>query len=431
VLIADDLGRDLGCYGAPLVKTPHIDQLAAAGTRFDQAFCTTASCSPSRSVMLTGLFNHTNGQYGLAHGPHNFYGLRFVQSLPALLGQHGYRNCLIGKLHVQPADLFSFDVVADDGVRGGRHSVRMAENAKAFIEQTGDKPFLLWMGYTDPHRSRDGFANGDYPGIPAVHYSPDEITPPPSLPNTPEVRADLADYFRSISRLDQGVGRMLEVLRETGHWDDTLILFLSDNGRPFPGAKTTLYEAGVRLPLILRAPQHEKPGTVSQALVSWIDLAPTILDFARAPGPKYKLPGRSLLPILYEEEPAGWDEVYLSHTFHEVTMYYPVRGVRTQRYKLLLNLAHELPFPFASDIFGSPTWQGVLQRDDGQLGNRSLKQFLHRPRFELYDLQQDPHELTNLAEDPKHQATLDELRQRVRDWQTATKDPWLVKYEHE
>jgi N-sulfoglucosamine sulfohydrolase len=431
VLIADDLGRDLGCYGAQLVQTPQIDRLAAAGTRFERAFCTTASCSPSRSVMLTGLFNHTNGQYGLAHPPHNFYCLRSVQSLPALLSAQGYRTGLIGKLHVQPADLFQFDVVADEGIRGGRYGKQMADNARAFIEQTGDKPFFLWVGYTDPHRAKKGFANGDYPGMESISFKPEEITPPPSLPNTPEVRADLAEYYSSIARLDQGVGQMLDVLRETGHWNDTLVLFLSDNGRPFPGAKTTLYEPGVHLPLIVRAPHHEKPGIVSQAMVSWIDLAPTILDFSRTSGPKTKLPGRSLLPILYEEQPAGWDTVYLSHTFHEVTMYYPVRGIRTWRFKLLMNLAHELPFPFASDLFDSPTWQDVLGRMDGQLGNRSVEQFVHRPRFELYDLELDPHELKNLAEDPQHQAKLNELRARLQDWQVATKDPWQIKYEHE
>ena len=153
-------------------------------------------------------------------------------------------------------------------------------------------------------------------------------------------------------------------------------------------------------------------------------------DWTQVKGPK-NLAGRSFLPILDQESPKGWDAVFASHQFHEITMYYPMRSIRTRTHSYILNLAHELEYPFASDLWGSKTWQGVLRRGDKMLGDRSVDAFLHRPREELYDLAADPHEPKNVAADPKYAEVLADLRRRLRAWQTATKDPWLVKYEHE
>src|SRR5438309_10793 len=141
-------------------------------------------------------------------------------------------------------------------------------------------------------------------------------------------------------------------------------------------------------------------GRTNQAMASWIDVAPTILDWTQTKGPAgYKLPGRSLLPILAEDNPQGWDAVYASHQFHEITMYYPMRSIRTRTHSYILNLAHELEYPFASDLWGSRTWQGVLARNDPMLGKLRVADYLHRPREELYDLTKDPHELVNVAGD--------------------------------
>src|SRR5262245_42395865 len=245
LIVADDLGRQLGCYGDAVARTPHIDALAADGTRFDWAFCTTASCSPSRSVILTGLQNHTNGQYGLQHATHNFSTRPFVKSLPLLLGQSGYRTCSIGKVHVQPEELYKFDRFTNDGIAGGRNSVRMAENAEKFIREDDSRPFFIYFCPTDPHRAQKGFANeASYPGVTPVKFDARKIPVPHFLPDRPEIRAELAEYYESIARVDQGVGGLVAALKATGNFDDTLILFLSDNGPPFPGAKTNLYDAG-------------------------------------------------------------------------------------------------------------------------------------------------------------------------------------------
>ncbi|MEX0586121.1 MAG: sulfatase, partial [Pirellulales bacterium] len=353
LIVADDLGLQLGCYGESTIKTPHIDALAAAGTRFRNAYCTTASCSPSRTVLLTGLYNHANGQYGLEHAAHHFRTKERIMSLPNLLARSGYRTLSIGKLHIGPESVYPFHSAANEGTQGSRNTVRMAENAKKLLAAADNRPFFLYFCPTDPHRSGpSGFANGPadrYPGVKPIIYDPASINVPKWLPDQPEVRGDWSEYYQSISRLDQGVGALVQAIKDSGHWDDTLIIFLSDNGPPFPGAKTTLYEPGMHLPLIVRHP-GSKAGIAIDALVNWTDIAPTILDFAGRPDDARGMQGRSLLKILDEPKPPGWDTLYASHTFHEVTMYYPMRLIRQGDLKLILNLAHALPFPFASDL---------------------------------------------------------------------------------
>ena len=472
VIVADDLGKQLGCYGDKLAKTPNVDRLAAQGVRFNRAYCTTASCSASRSVLMSGLHNHATGHYGHAHGSGHFSTYESVRSLPVMLGDAGYRTCLIGKYHLAPEYTYKFETQRQEGTQGARNTVRMAQNAKAWIAENDQKPFFLYFCPTDPHRAgADSFANHPnqsdfYAGIQPTVYRPEEMNVPAWLPDKPEVRQELAEYYQSIARLDVGIGTLLDGLKETGHWEDTLVMFLSDNGPPFPGAKTTHYEPGTNLPLIVRDPRLKTQGGTNEALVTWVDVMPTVLDYCgvkpqglgpvrmsenigRTPvageGKKpnaakesgelkpYKLHGRSFLSVLDQERPAGWDEAFSSHTFHEVTMYYPMRTVRSGKFKLIFNIANPLPYPFASDLFASPTWQAVLKRNDEYelYGQRSVKAYLHRPRFELFDLEADPHETKNLAEDPAHQTTFETLQAKLKKWQEATNDPWDTKWTYE
>src|SRR5262245_34017176 len=428
LLIADDLGRQVGCYGDKIAKTPNIDALAQSGTRFTNAFASVASCSPSRATILTGLPTHQCGQYGLAHATHNAYTFRGVQSVPKRLKDAGYRTGVIAKLHVQPPEVYPWD--AEVGANG-RNGPVVAAAARKFIADSGDKPFFLLVGFTDPHRAKKGFdSDVAYKGVPQVKFDPKDMPIPYHLSDTPEVRAELADYSGSVARLDHGVGAVMEVLRDTRHADDTLVIFLSDNGIPFPGAKTTQYDAGLHLPLIVQSPAQKARGVVNKAMVSWTDVAPTILEWAGVK-PAAAMAGKSLLPILDQEDTKGLDVIFGSHQFHEITMYYPMRTVRTRTHKLILNLAHPLPFPFASDIYNSQAWQGVLGRKDTMLGSRPREAFEHRPKEELYDLAKDPDELKNVAADPAYADVLKDLRAKLKDWQTATKDPWLVKYWYE
>lgn len=452
LIVADDHGREaLGCYGNRVIKTPHLDQLAAEGTRFENAFCTTASCSPSRSVLLSGLHNHANGMYGLEHREHGFRSRDTVQSLPVLLGKAGYRTARIGKYHVAPEAVFQFQRVLMAGATNnpgaiGRSPVEMADLCKPLLAESSDNPFFLYFAMDDPHRSNAVAADGSpifdspqpnafgnrprgYPGVTEIVYKPESVVVPPFLPDTPTSRGELAQYYQSISRLDQGVGQLVRHLKETGQYDNTLIVYLSDNGAAFPGAKTTLYEPGMRLPLLVKLPKPTRSNHVQTAMVSWVDITPTLLDVAGIQSPTRQ--GRSFKVIIEQENPAGWDEVYASHTLHEVTMYYPMRVLRERRYKLIFNIANPLEFPMALDLKRSATWQDVERRGLKQYGKRSVAAFLHRPRFELYDLEQDPHESRNLANDPRHKATLERMQGKLRQFQEKTRDVWVSKWTFE
>jgi N-sulfoglucosamine sulfohydrolase len=439
LVVADDLSCDLGCYGNHAIRTPHIDRLASDATLFTHAFCTTASCSPSRSVLLTGLHNHANGQYGLEHAVHHFNSFDRVQSLSARLAANGYRTARVGKFHVGPTSVYPYDEVLAGDPRNG---VQMADACRRFVAADGARPFFLYFCTTDPHRGGqvgpkplqpNRFGNETaHAGITERHYDPQDVIVPRYLPDTPQCRAELAEYYQSVSRLDQGLGRLVQVLHDAGHWDDTLIVFVSDNGIPFPGAKTTVYDPGLRLPCLIRNPYAHARGIRSDALISWVDISPTILEFAGASANAKDLHGRSLLPILEQEHPEGWDEVYASHTFHEVTMYYPMRAVRTRHHKLIWNVAHQLPFPFASDLWSSATWQAAIASGNQfKYGQRTIDAYVNRPRLELYDLEKDPDETVNLADDPTHAQTVASLTAKLKAFQKRTLDPWLLKWDRE
>ncbi|HEX9973580.1 MAG TPA: sulfatase [bacterium] len=441
LLISDDHGIDqLGCYGNQNIKTPYLDQMAAEGVRFTHAFCVAASCSASRGSILTGLYTHQNGQFGHQHNWHHFSLHAWVETLPALLKRNGYQTGIIGKLHVAPQEQLPFDyIVPEKNIMGNRDVKTMADKAGEFFARDKNNPFFLLIGYSDPHRSAQGmsdmknvenfsgFGNDrDYPGIEPTNYDPADVHVPDFLPDTPDVREELADQYQSITRLDTGIGKVLENLRKSGRYEDTLIIYISDNGIPFPGAKTTIYDSGVHLPMIVCSPDVGKSGQENHAMISFVDLVPTILDWTGTEVHDYKLPGKSFLPILNQQNTNGWDEVYFSHTFHEITMYYPMRGVRTRRYKYILNLFPELEYPFATDLFISKTWQGILKRKSKMMGKRKVSDYLRHPAEELYDIEQDPAESENLAGVPEFQNVLLEMREKLKKMREETDDPWLI-----
>lgn len=425
LLIADDQGLDAGCYGTD-VKTPHIDALARRGTRFTNAFAAVSSCSPSRSVLYTGLYSHTNGMYGLAHDVHNQALLDGIQTLPVLLKKAGYATALVGKKHVRPDSAFAYDAELAPEKSGVRDVAFMASESARFIRGAGDQPFFVTVAYSDPHRAATDYGNDrDWPRVQRVRYDPAKVRLPSHLPDLPEVRQDIAEYYESVSRLDSGIGLLLDELTAAGHADDTLVIYLSDNGRPFPGAKTNLYDPGLHLPLIIHAP-GAAGGAVNDAMVSWIDIAPTLLDWTGAAGPTRALPGRSLIPLLGKAGAAGWDHIFATHDFHEINQYYPMRSVRTRTHSYILNIAHPLPYPIAGDVASSPSWKAINADPAIALGRRSQAAYLQRPAEELYDLRNDPEELRNIAASVEGQAVLARLRDLLYDLRKQTRDPWLA-----
>jgi N-sulfoglucosamine sulfohydrolase len=460
VFVSDDHGQDTGAYGNPVVKTPHLDALASEGVLFRNAYATTASCSASRSVLLSGLHNHRTAQYGHEHDYSHFRSYDDLRTLPVLLREAGYRTARIGKFHVAPEDAYNFEQV----IPGNQRSpVEMADNTRAFIAARDDRPFFLYFATSDPHRGGgeddrvperpDRFGNrpAGYPGIDTIEYAPADVVVPPWLPDMPAARAELAQYYQSVSRVDQGFGRLMRILQEENVYDHTLILYLSDHGAAFAGAKTTVYEPGLKSPLIVRHPQAARRGVTSDALVSWVDLTPTLLEYGGAKAPTYGqhigsaevratadlpaehgLHGRSFLALTQGEDVPGWDEVYASHTFHEIQMYYPMRMVRGRQYKLIWNIAYQLPYPFSTDLWRSATWQAVwTQGPDTPYGRRTVEQYIQRPEFELYDLIADPDEARNLAGDPRHGEVLAEYKARLKAFQARTSDPWILKWSYQ
>jgi N-sulfoglucosamine sulfohydrolase len=425
LLVSDDQGLDLGCYGVP-IRTPRIDALARAGTRFTQGFAAVSSCSPSRAVINTGLYTHQNGMYGLQHDVHHQSLLPGIETLPSLLRRAGYATALVGKKHVGPDSAFPYEVELVPERSGIRDVRELAIAASSFIRSSDDRPFFVTVAYSDPHRAAVDYGNDrPWPGVKPVAYDPRRVAIPSHLPDLPAVRQDLADYYESLSRLDAGVGMILDDLADIGRDAETLVIFLSDNGRPFPGAKTNLYDPGLHLPLIIRAPGIG--GAVNDALVSWTDITPTVLDWTGvAPPAAYRLSGKSLLPIMGKSGDPSRDAVFASHDFHEINQYYPMRAIRTRTHSYILNLAWQLPYPIAGDVAGSPSWKAISADPGIRLGRRTQAAYLQRPAEELYDLTRDPDELVNVAANPALATIKAELAERLRATRAATKDPWLA-----
>ncbi|QDT06859.1 Arylsulfatase [Rubripirellula lacrimiformis] len=478
-IITDDESPTLGCYGDTAAATPAIDAIAADGMVFRNAFATTASCSASRSVVMSGLHNHRNGQFGHQHHYHKFAAFHDVARLamPRVLDRAGYRTGHIGKYHVAPESVFHFETYMKGD---GRNAVQMAENVREFMTDESDsRPFMLYFGTSDPHRGGGNdktskselkpnlFGNkpkrGSFPGVEEVFYDPADVVVPSFLPDTQETREELANYYQSIARVDQGVARLVQILKEADLYDKTMIVFTSDHGMAFAGGKTTVYEGGLRVPMVVRDPYVENRGVESDALISHIDITPTLLDFAggldpETNGPKNPLNvkkfwaereeaqmdnrdggkpfdsyhGKSWLHCLAQPAESHHDEIFASHTFHEIQMYYPMRVIRDDKYKLIWNIAYPLPYPFASDLWSASSWQAQLAKgNDAPYGNMTVGQYVQRPQFELFDIAADPLETTNLADSQGHQDVLETYKAKLKAMQKEMDDPWIMKWDYE
>ena len=439
LFVADDHGIDaLGSYGNPVIQTPNLDKLAAEGTRFTNAYCTSASCAASRSVILSGKYGHATGSYGHVHDYHHFSTFDDVKTLPVILEENGYLTARIGKYHVAPEKVYHFQ---EELKANPRNTYEMAEKCADVLKS--DKPFFLYFCTDDPHREKstdpsrwdapNSFGNKPegFPGVKTTVYDPKDVLVPSFLPDTKQSREEIAQYYQSISRIDQGFGKLMEMLKATGKDKNTIVFYISDNGMAFPGAKTTVYEPGIKLPCIIKDPFKTKKGNVNNGMISWVDLTPTILDMAGVDAGETKFHGRSFNSIIDEENPKGWDEINASHTFHEITMYYPMRVVRKGDYKLIWNIAHPLEYPFASDLWASSTWQQVYRDKVKNYGKRTVDAYLHHAEFELFDLKNDPDEIHNLATDKKYAPILDSMKTRLKAFQKETKDPWNIIWDND
>jgi len=419
LITTDDMGPQLGCYGDRHARTPNLDALAEEGARFENAYVTQASCSPSRSSIFTGLYPHQNGQIGLSHRGYSMH--EGLATLPALLADAGYRTGVIGKIHVAPAVSTPFGFKAPLTPQDTRDVAGVAEVAAEFLGADPAEPFFLMVNYMDPHRP----LVDQVEGVPDEPLGPDAIEPFPFLGlDTPKVRQEVASYYNCNTRADVGVGLLLEKLQESGMADNTLIIFIGDNGPPFTRGKTTCYEAGVHTPFIVRWPGTARAGLVSEALVSAVDILPTVAEAAgfELPTP---IAGRSLVPLI-EGKPVQWrDTLATEYTSHHQGGYFPRRAIRDERYKLILNLLPDRPNPIKG-VDGCAAWgESRNPAFEGTPVRRVFDTHGDPPAEELYDLLRDPVEFNNLADDPGYGPVLSRMRAQLRTWREETSDPLL------
>ncbi|XP_055640925.1 N-sulphoglucosamine sulphohydrolase [Toxorhynchites rutilus septentrionalis] len=470
LLLADDGGFEIGAYRNRIVQTPALDALAKESLIFNNAYASASSCSPSRASILTGTPEHQNGMYGLHNGVHNFNALNKVKSISSILSTAGVRTGLIGKKHVGPAEVFKFDYERTEEEYPINQVGRNITNIKLFVREflkdnkEKDQPFFLMVSFHDPHRCGhitpqygpfcERWGSGEegmglIPDWHPIYYVWDELILPYYVPDTEPARRDVAAQYTTISRLDQGVGLVLQELKEAGLDQDTLVVYTSDNGPPLPAARTNLYDPGMAEPMFIRSPDPKcRRNAVTYSMTSHLDLMPTFLDWFNVTYPeelpeilvdvetnaidqkpvKPTLTGKSLLPLLYAEPPVDPDQaVFASQSYHEITMSYPMRAVRTKRYKLIHNLNYRLPFPIDQDFYISPTFQDMLNRTASKQDLRwykTLRQYYYRPEWELFDLKLDPAERKNLVRKSVGKEVFEKLKTKLLRWQEQTDDPF-------
>ncbi len=429
LFIADDMAwDDCGAYGHPRIRTPNLDRLAGDGMRFDNAFLTASSCSPSRASIITGRYPHQTDAEQL-HWPVPAAQVTFVERLK----ESGYWTAAAGKWHLGNALTNRFDRVLDIGTAGfqlpsgpAASKARMVERGSDGLQsgcrdwvpvlrdRPRDRPFFLWLAALDPHRDYEE-------NIIPNPYRPEEVRVPPYLPDEENTRKDLALYYNEITRLDRYVGEVLAELEKQGETGNTFVIFISDNGRPFPRDKTTVYDSGIKTPWIVRWPGRVQPGSTCASLVSSVDLAPTFLDLAGVRAPAL-FEGVSFAPLLRDSKATVREFVFAEQNWHDYEA--RNRAVRTARFKYILNEYYDLPLTPPADGVRSLTYTAMRRlRDAGQLTPEQSVCFVKpRLREEFYDTSKDPFEMKNLAGDPAYQSELERLRALLAGWKQKTDD---------
>ena len=421
LIVSEDNGPELGCYGDRFVKTPVLDGLAERGVRFENAYVPQAGCSQSRAALLTGLYPHQNGQIGLATWKFRMY-REDTPNLVRQLKKAGYRTGILGKLHINPATAFPFDMKKISSANFSRKKLGNYAKEAATFFQAGETPFFLSVNYPDAHRpfiARTG-------KLPAKPLTGDDVKPLAYFGlDTPQLRNDTANYYNCLSRLDSLIGDLLTSLQQSGKANNTLVIYLGDHGADLLRGKRTSYEGGLRIPMIIHWPGKTKAGHVARELVSTLDLMPTLLAVTGA-GQVESLPGMSLSPLLQGEAPTWRRYLFTEYHTHSAHNFYPQRTVRDARYKLVQNLQPGQVNPgydFTLKRFFSELPE-VIQTAPAVV--RNSYQRMKRPaEFELYDLQQDPYEFNDLVSDTAHATMLANLKQQLASWRQETRDPLL------
>lgn len=436
IITVDDMSCDsIGVFGCKLKDTtPNIDRLAALSLRFSYAHTVVGNCMPSRNVMWSGRYPHNTHITGFNPIPKEQVDYPVMGEL---MHDAGWFTGIRHKVsHSTPYWPFPWDInmdkdedgktphVKDPGTWGGT----LAQGAAA--ARAAGKPFCLLLNIADPHKPFYMEGNRgeivEDPRVPSKVFSPEEVPVPGFLPDDPTIRKELSMYYNSVRRADDAVGSIVEALKATGQFENTIIIFLSDHGMPLPFAKTQLYHHSTRTPLMIRWPGVTKPGTIDDAhLVSTVDLLPTLLDIVGVEKPK-TFDGHSFVALLRGEKQDGWDMVFKSHNENAGGQATPMRAVQTKDWLYVFS-----PWSNGSRVMGGATagtrtckQMRVLARTDPEVAAR-VDLFDHRVPEEAYEVQYDPDALTNLIDKPENAAKVADLEKAMEDWMVRTHDPLL------
>ncbi len=396
-----DTGRFIEPYGYP-VSTPNLARFAENAIVFRNAYCACPTCSPSRSALLTGMYPHSAGMLGLAH--RGFSMPDYSRHVVNVLAAAGYETALAGVQHEAAArgDTPAWQVIGYDTALSERADAHIA--AAEYIRRQHEKPFFLAVGFFETHR--------EFPAV-ADASTPDRVTVPSGLPNVPAVRTDFARYAEMATELDRKVGTVLDAIEAAGIADDTLVISTTDHGIAFPFHKCNLTEAGCGVYLMMRGPGGFSGGRTIDALVSQIDVVPTVCELIGIPIPAHAQ-GKSFLPLVRGETDRTREHVFCEVNYHAA--YEPMRGVRTDRYAYVKR-------------FDGPRTPVLANVDDGETKSYLLEngwKDAALPDEALFDRLWDPEEKHNVIADPAYVTVKRELAGAIDRWMRETDDPLLA-----
>jgi len=403
LIIGDDISdADFGCYGHPHIRTPNVDKLASDGIRFTTAYPTPGVCVHTRRRVITGRYPHNTG------APELHTDLPEGQVMfPAILKQEGYYTAAAGKWHLGNYAKSAFDKIVESSPGGEELWVQCLQ------QRPKGKSFFMWFASHDAHR-------GWSPEKDAKAHTSEDAIIPPYLIDTPTVRQDMAQYYDEVQRLDRYTGEVVKELKNQGVLENTIVIFMADNGRPFPRCKTRLYDSGIKTPFVIYWPDGLKQkGKVSHSLVSAIDIAPTILELAGVKSPP-SFQGISMMPLLTDPKTSIRKYVFAEHNWH--TQIAHERMGRHEDYVYIRNAHPQLPQICGLDAQCPQKELRELARQ-GKLTPAQMDPLLEpRPAEELFNVSDDPHQIKNIAGDPEYRKVLEELRKLMDEWQDRTGD---------
>lgn len=409
-VMADDLdSKQLSCYGGKNLVTKNIDALASQGMKFNQLVCSEAMCVPTRASLFTGLYPARHGSFQ----NHKRVYSDSMKSVCQYLGKLGYRVALTGKDHsTKPQSVFPFQILKgfEPNCVSPTDDYTLDE-VKKFIAQKGENPYCLFIMSINPHKP---WTMGD-----PSEFNADKLVLPPHWVDTKDTREDFTHYLAEVRRLDNQVGDVMNLLKETGQEKNTILVFLGEQGAQFPGGKWTLWDNGQKSSMVVRWPGKVKPGSQSAALAQYEDITPTLIDIAGGK-PIDSLDGKSFLPVILGISTKGRNFTYGIHNNIPEGPPYAIRDIRDTRYKLLLNLTPDQDYyiKYMMNPKDTATYWNSWTRlgETSAMAKKLTQRIVRRPPVEFYDLQQDPYELNNLAGNPAYSKQIADYTSKLKAW---------------